>query len=103
VSNPSSPKNGFLESTGTGVQGAFYDPWGRQYTIVFDANYNDIINVAGIYSDFAVPSQDGSDRGVKMGIGVFSLGKDGEVGSPRDGVTGMYRNGSRVSDDVVTW
>jgi prepilin-type N-terminal cleavage/methylation domain-containing protein len=101
--NPSAPKSGFLDAPGTGVQGAFYDPWGKQYTIVMDANYNDVINVAGIYSDFVVPSQDGSDRGVKMGIGVFSLGKDGEVGSPRDGLTGMHRNGNKVSDDIVTW
>jgi prepilin-type N-terminal cleavage/methylation domain-containing protein len=103
ASNPNAPKGGFLDAPGTGVRGAFYDPWGKQYTIVMDANYNDVINVGGIYSDYVMPSQDGSDRGVKMGTGVFSLGKDGEVGSPREGVTNMYRNGSKVSDDIITW
>lgn len=103
ASNPSSPKNGFLDSPGTGVQGAYYDPWGRQYTIVMDANYNEVIKLVGIYNDFTQSSQDEVDKGVRMGIGVFSLGKDGEVGSPKDGVTGMYRNGEKISDDVISW
>ena len=103
ASNPSAPKNGFLDAAGTGVQGALYDPWGKQYTIVMDANYNQVINLAGIYSDFTGKSQDGVDTGTRFGVGVFSLGKDGEIGSPKDGVTGMYRNGEKLSDDVISW
>jgi len=103
ASNPSAPKSGFLDAPGTGVRGALYDPWGKQYTIVMDANYNQVINLAGLYSDFTAKSQDGVDAGARFGIGVFSLGKDGEIGSPKDGVTGMYRNGDKISDDVLSW
>jgi len=103
ASNPSAPKSGFLDGPGTGVQGALYDPWGKQYTIVMDANYNQVINLTGLYSDFTGKSQDGVDTGMRIGVGVFSLGKDGEIGSPKDGVTGMYRNGDKISDDVLSW
>jgi prepilin-type N-terminal cleavage/methylation domain-containing protein len=103
ASNPSAPKSGFLDAPGTGVQGALYDPWGKQYTIVMDANYNQVINLTGLYSDFTGKSQDGADTGARIGVGVFSLGKDGEIGSPKDGVTGMYRNGDKISDDVLSW
>jgi prepilin-type N-terminal cleavage/methylation domain-containing protein len=103
VSNPNLPKSGFLDAAGTGVPGAFYDPWGNQYIIVLDANYNNVINLQGFYSDFTQQSQDNVDTGVRMTVGVISLGKDGQVGSPRDGVTGMYRNGNKVSDDIVSW
>ncbi len=101
--DPNAPKSGFLDAAGTGIKGAFYDPWGKQYTIVIDANYNGVINLAGVYSDFTEKSQDNIDTGVRVGVGVFSLGKDGEIGSPKDGVTGMLRNGSKISDDVVSW
>lgn len=104
VSDPNAPKNGFLDSpAGKGNVGALYDPWGQEFTIVMDANYNDVINISDTYSDFVVRSQEGNDTGVQVTVGVFSLGKDGEIGSPRDGITGMYRAGSRVSDDIVSW
>ena len=103
VKNPSAPKSGFLDAPGNGVQGAFYDPWGKQYTIIMDANYNQVISLTGLYSDFTSQSSDSVDTGARVGVGVFSLGKDGEVGSPRDGLTGMYRNGDKISDDIVSW
>jgi prepilin-type N-terminal cleavage/methylation domain-containing protein len=105
VGDPSAPKSGFLDSAGSGSVGAFYDPWGRQYTIVIDANYNDIINVSTSYADFTEQSQEGTDRGVRAGVGVFTLGKDGDIGSPKASppVTGRYRQGSNISDDILSW
>jgi prepilin-type N-terminal cleavage/methylation domain-containing protein len=106
VKDPNAPKNGFLDATpgaGGGVQGALYDPWGKEYTIIIDANYNDVISLSGLYSDFTEKSQDGVDTGARTGVGVFSLGKDGQVGSPKDGVTGMSRSGSKISDDILSW
>ena len=105
VGDPTAPKSGFLDSAGSGSLGAFYDPWGRQYTIVIDANYNDVINISGTYGDFSEQSQEGGDTGVRVGVGVFSLGKDGEIGSPNASppVTGRYRQGSNISDDILSW
>jgi prepilin-type N-terminal cleavage/methylation domain-containing protein len=103
VSDPNAPKSGFADTAGTGVLGAFYDPWGKEYTIIMDSNYNDVISLTGLYSDFTQTSQDGVDTGARTGVGVFSLGKDGVVASPKDGVTGMYRNGSKIADDLLSW
>ncbi len=101
----SAPKSGFLDATGgTGIQGAFYDPWGKQYTIVMDANYNDVININSVYGDFTDQSQGTpTDTGSRTSIGVFSLGKDGEIGSPKSGVTGKYRDANKISDDILSW
>lgn len=102
--DPKAPKSGFLDNaSGTGNQGAFYDPWGKEYTIIMDSNYNDVIAVSDTYSDFIEKSQDGTDTGVRVGVGVFSLGKDGKVGSPKDGITKAYRQGTKLSDDIVSW
>lgn len=108
VGDPKTPKSGFLDNAaGTGVQGAFYDPWGKQYNIMMDANYNDVINIKTVYSDFTEASQDGADTGVRTGVGVYSLGKDNKIGSPnaKPAVAGMYRlpGGGTTSDDVVSW
>lgn len=106
VSDANSPKSGFLDAApgANGVKGAFYDPWGKQYTIIIDANYNDVIKLTGIYSDFTETSQDTPpDTGYRTGVGVISLGKDGQIGSPASGVTGKFSAGSNRSDDVVSW
>ena len=110
VKDLSAPKSGFFDTSSTSsspasgfTNGAYLDPWGHEYTIVIDANYNDVINISGIYTDFQEPSQDGVDKGARTGVGVFSLGKDGEIGSPKDGVTNMFRSGSKISDDIISW
>jgi type II secretory pathway pseudopilin PulG len=105
ISDPANPKSGFLDQTGgTGVQGAFYDPWGKQYTVIMDSNYNDVISISSLYGDFTEASQGTpADTGARTGVGVISLGKDGDIGSPKDGVTGRYRNGSKTSDDIISW
>jgi len=108
ASDATSPKSGFLDQTvptgGINVtQGAFYDPWGKEYTVVIDANYNDIIKLSTVYADFTETSQDSVDMGARTGVGVFSLGKNGEIGSPNDNVSGRYRNGSKTSDDIISW
>jgi prepilin-type N-terminal cleavage/methylation domain-containing protein len=97
------PKSGFLDAAGTGVVGSLYDPWGRQYNIIIDSNYNEVINLTGIYADFTEVSQDTTDTGARTGVGVFSFGKDSQVGSPKDGVTGKFREGSKLSDDIISW
>ncbi len=103
VTDANAPKSGFLDTPGAGAVGAFYDPWGKEYTIIIDSNYNGVINLTGIYSDFTLKSEDSIDTGAQIGVGVFSLGKDGEIGSPKNGVTGAYRKDGKVSDDILSW
>ena len=107
VKNPSSPKAG-ISTSQTSVtapngdkikQGAFVDPWGSEYVIFIDANYDGSLtadsnngNMWGIswfYTDW-------QQTGVNGGCGVCSLGKDGKWGT----------NGNYIyqgSDDIASW
>ncbi len=99
ASDPANPKSGFLDQTG-----AFYDPWGKEYTVIMDSNYNDVIDTS-FYGDFKETSQGTpTDTGARTGVGVMTLGKDGEIGSPKDGVNGRFRGADgKTSDDIISW
>ena len=98
VADPSAPKGGFLDRVGgTGSQGSFYDPWGNQYYVLMDTNYDSVLDTNMAYSDFS--SEDAKPR---TGVGAFSLGKDGVVGDAK-GARGVYRSGQTLSDDVISW
>jgi prepilin-type N-terminal cleavage/methylation domain-containing protein len=96
ASNPDEPRAGFAEAKGTGnaVQGAYYDPWGSQYGIIIDSDYDNVIKIDGVYQDF------GDDSKPRTGTGAFSLGKDKK---PGDKGNMIFRSGSTVSDDVISW
>jgi len=95
VHDPSSPRGGFLEVATNGREaGSFYDPWGRQYNIVMDANRDGTIQVGKYYSDFA------NEKAPQVRVGVFSLGKDRKLGSGGDQI--LVKNGT-LSDDHVSW
>ena len=104
VSNPDQPKAGFLDNTTSGggansaKKGCYFDPWGFQYTVVMDTNYDNSINISKVYSDFPHPQSS-----PLVGVGAFSVGKDGQVGAPAQGITGMYRQGSKTADDILSW
>jgi prepilin-type N-terminal cleavage/methylation domain-containing protein len=100
------PRSGFQPSSttggGTGLTGCFYDPWGAQYAISVDANYDNYVPVP--YQDFPAPS--GSNlsypSAVNVGCAAWSVGKDGVVGSTIQ--AGYYKAPSGVqSDDVISW
>jgi type II secretory pathway pseudopilin PulG len=82
-----------------GSDGQFYDPWGTTYDVAIDANYNNIVN-APAYSDLQsnyTTATDGSgDKGVRLGVIGWSLGKDGQSGNKGD-------NKYAGSDDVISW
>lgn len=80
------------QRSGFSPTGALMDPWGKEYRIVMDADYNNQITTLP-YSDFT-----GSTNGPRTGVAVYSLGKSAELG---DG--GKYRTGSKTSDDIITW
>lgn len=103
ASDPDNPRSGFLEKEkqsqgGGGTQkGCFFDPWGQQYTVIIDTNYDNMLDVGEIYKDFK------DDERPRTGVGAFALGKDNKVGEPKKGLEGRYRDGQKVSDDIISW
>jgi len=89
VRNPSSPKSGFHN-------GAFFDPWGTQYFVIEDTNSDHHIQVDSIYKDF-------QGKLPETEIGIFSFGRDRQLGSPAKGMSNMYQSGDKISDDVISW
>ncbi len=93
ASNPTAPKGGFASTdSGSTKLGAFLDPWGAQYCVAIDLDYdNQLITLP--YTDFR-----GTTTGPQTGVGAYSLGKDGALG-----VNGKFKDGSTASDDVISW
>jgi prepilin-type N-terminal cleavage/methylation domain-containing protein len=95
ASDPVAPRGGFSDnSSSSGDRGNFFDPWGKQYNIVIDTDYDNTIDVSKQYTDFASPNAP------RVGCGAFSLGKDNKLGNNDDKT---YRKGSTPSDDVISW
>ncbi len=86
ASDPAKPKNGF------GPSGAFFDPWGAQYCVALDLDGDNQLTTLP-YTDF-----NGATKGPRVGVGAYSLGKDGKLG-----IGGSYRAGSEKSDDLISW
>ncbi len=104
VSNPESPKGGFLDATNNNNSGAnakqigcFFDPWGFQYAVGMDTDYDNQVDVSKIYTDFP------SESSPHLGVVVLSVGKDGQVGSPSQNMKNMYKQGTKTADDVISW
>ena len=88
------PRAGFADKAESKKRGSFYDPWGRQYGVVLDANYDNALTLKEQYSDFA------GENAPRAGVGAFSMGKDGKLGTKGDA---LFRKGTTTSDDVTTW
>ncbi|MDR3402272.1 MAG: type II secretion system protein [Chthoniobacter sp.] len=97
VSDPNNPKSGFAtQDAGNGVtKNSFVDPWGNQYRICIDGDYdNKISNLP--YTDFQ------NSAAPLTGVCVFSLGKDGGLGNAKAG-DNTYRSNGTTSDDIISW
>ena len=80
------PRSGIKTSTG-----GYYDPWGTEYAIAMDADYDNQIT----------PNPYGNNNGagaspLRQGVIAWSLGKDTKLGNNGDA---KFTN----SDDVVSW
>ncbi len=72
--------------------GKLLDPWGMAFGIALDTDYSnalDTIGTDGFYPDFV------DLKAPRTGVGVFSLGPDGKMGSK----DGSFLN----SDDIISW
>ena len=90
VKNATSPRSGI--GTATGNNGQYFDPWGTNYVIRIDGDYdNQVVNP---YSANA-----GATPNLQIGVIAWSLGLDGS-GPPA--VTGDKNTGV-FADDVISW
>ncbi|MEO7317593.1 MAG: type II secretion system protein [Chthoniobacteraceae bacterium] len=92
--NAAEPRAGFSDKAESKKRGSFYDPWGRQYGVVMDADSDNTLTVAEQYSDFA------GENAPRAGVGAFSMGKDGKLGTKGDA---LFGKGTTMSDDVISW
>lgn len=91
------PRSGFVPANAKSPMhpGAYLDPWGTEYFIVIsNAPVPGLLNLP--YQDFQ------NENAPQVSVGVFSLGKDQQLGTKGDG---FYKNPSKpaVSDDVISW
>lgn len=94
ATDPAKPRAGFADGQQATKKGSFFDPWGAQYCIVIDTNYDNVIKLDEQYNDF------GSNNSPRVGVGAFSLGKDNKIGTKGDKT---FRKGTTNSDDVISW
>ncbi len=98
------PRNGFYDRDGNGAMpapdkaGCLFDPWGRQYNVIMDTNFDNRIDLGGYYADYSGATSDG--LAPRDTVGVFSMGKDEQLGTKGDRV---FKKGSQKSDDVISW
>ena len=102
VSDAAAPKSGFLEKGGEDeLLGCYFDPWGKQYNVIIDTNYDNVIDIDKVYSKDSDWQKDGRPH---VGAGAFSMGKNNVIGGDKkDSMEGRYRDGQKISDDVISW
>ena len=88
------PRAGFDENPASKKRGCFFDPWGKQYCAILDTNYDNALDLADQYTDFA------GDNAPRLSVGAFALGKDGTLGTKGNSI---FRKGDTLSDDILTW
>jgi len=81
------PRSGIKISSG-----GYYDPWGKEYAIAIDADYNN--QIANPYLD---TDQSAGANPLRIGVISWSYGRDGCLGGCSS--VGTYKN----SDDVISW
>lgn len=88
VKNAASPRSGIGTVTGGNI-GQYFDPWGNNYIVRIDGDYNN--QAANPYSANA-----GATPNLQIGVIAWSLGLDGTGGSGD-------KNASTGADDVISW
>lgn len=98
--DPKNPRNGFADGPEfpAALQGSLFDPWGRQYCIVFTMDDSGTIDLSAVYSDLAGP-----EHLIRQPVVAFSLGKDGKPGG--NGYEGklLKPKANEPPDDIVSW
>jgi len=88
--NPPNVKDTTQPRSGIGADGNYYDPWGSQYRLQIDGNYdNQLLNPY-------VSDQGAGPVTLFQGVISWSFGQDGTLGTNSNGI---FNN----SDDVISW
>ncbi len=89
-------------SSSTSKVGAWYDPWGSQYNVLIDSNYDTVLN--NPYTD--------TPGGITLSTGVivWAFGKNGALGGGCPGVHRQFFSSEpgttknlTGSGDVISW
>jgi prepilin-type N-terminal cleavage/methylation domain-containing protein len=88
--NAASPRSGIGTTTSTGQ---YFDPWGNNYVVRIDGDYNN--QIANPYTANA-----GATPNLQIGVIAWSVGLDGS-GPPV--VPGGDKNTGVFADDVISW
>ena len=86
--NSPNVKNTAAPRSGIGADGKYYDPWGTQYQVAIDTNYDNRMTNPYGNNQGAGPSP------LAIGVIAWSLGQDQTLGNG-----GAFTN----SDDVISW
>jgi prepilin-type N-terminal cleavage/methylation domain-containing protein len=90
--SPPDARNQINPRSGTNTTtGGYYDPWGSEYAIALDADYDNQVAL----NPYGNNNGAGSSP-VRQGVIAWSLGKDKQLGNHGDG---KFAN----SDDVISW
>ena len=88
VKDKANPRSGI--GTDAANIGQYFDPWGKNYVIRIDADYNN--QVVNPYT------QNAGATPLQLGVIAWSLGKDGLGGQGS-----ADKNASTADDDVISW
>ena len=93
VKDPNNPKSGIESNAGNAAFiGNFYDPWGSQYNIIIDSNYDNSVRNPYV----ALGGSGAGPDPVGQGVIAWSNGLDLQVGTNSNNI---YTD----SDDVISW
>jgi prepilin-type N-terminal cleavage/methylation domain-containing protein len=93
VKDPANPRSGIGTPTGTGP-GRYFDPWGTQYAVKIDGDYNNQLTNPYVADTGAGPST------LNVGVIAWSLGADQTLGVSG----GKYKDPTAGQcDDVISW
>jgi prepilin-type N-terminal cleavage/methylation domain-containing protein len=93
VKDPAKPRSGIGTPTGTGP-GRYFDPWGTEYDVRLDGEYNNQLTNPYVADTGAGPSP------LNIGVIAWSLGADQTLGVNG----GKYKDPTAGQcDDVISW
>jgi type II secretory pathway pseudopilin PulG len=91
------PQEGFAdgEDFPVEVRGQLFDPWGKQYCIILDADGDGVLNLQPFFQDVTEP--------IRRPVAVFSMGKNKLIGG--DSYPGRLRKerANEPPEDVTTF
>jgi prepilin-type N-terminal cleavage/methylation domain-containing protein len=88
VKDPNTPRSGI--GTAAANVGRYFDPWGNNYVVRIDCDYNNQVSNPYAADTGAGPAT------LSQGVIAWSLGKDGTGGSGA-------KNSGASDDDVISW